>query len=150
MAEEERPKQENEATAEKQKEIQQKYVEYQVAEQQIKQMQQQMERLEAQTAEANSIEQSIADISKAKPGEEVLVPVSGGVFFKATMDDNHKFLVNVGGGVVVEKDIDGTKDLLKKQSDEIDKYKTQIAQQLAEHFMKFQQLELELKKLVEG
>lgn len=148
MAEADKPKQGKEE-AEKQKQIQQKYIEYQVAEQQIKQMQQQLERLEAQTAEASAIEQSIADISKARPGEEVLVPVSGGVFFRASMNDSKKFLVNVGSGVVVEKDVDGTKDLLKKQSDEIDRYKEHIAQQLAEHFMRFQQLEMELKRLVE-
>ena len=149
MAEEKGPDQEKDKTAEKQKQIQQKYVEYQVAEQQVKQLQQQLEKLEQQTIEAAAIEQSITDIAKAKPGEEILVPVSGGVFFKASMKDSGRFLVNVGGGIVVEKDVDGTTDLLKQQSEEISKYKDQIAMQISEQMMKHQELEAELKKLIE-
>jgi prefoldin alpha subunit len=138
-----------ENTKDKQKEMQKRYIEYQVCEQQLKQLQQQLEKLEMQTLEVNNVIQSVEDISKAKPGEEVLVPVTGGIFFKANMSENSRFLVNVGGGVVVDKDVEGTKKLLQEQAMEIEKYKEQIASQIAAQISRYQELEAELKKLVE-
>ncbi|MBN1544432.1 prefoldin subunit alpha [Candidatus Woesearchaeota archaeon] len=133
----------------KQKEIQKRYIEYQMAEQQIRQMQQQLEKLEAQTSEVAAVEQSIEDIAKAKAGDEVLVPVSGGIFFNANVGGSGTFLVNVGSGVVVEKDLEGTKGLIKDQSRELDKFKDHVVQQIAEHITRYQELEIELKKLIE-
>lgn len=133
----------------KQKEIQRKYLEYQIAEQQIKQFQQQLEKLEAQTAEVNAVENSIEEMSKADTGDDLLVPVSGGIFFSASVKDTKKFLVNVGAGVVVEKDAAGTKALIEEQARELEKYKEQVVQQLAEHLTNYQELEAELKKLIE-
>jgi prefoldin alpha subunit len=134
---------------EKQKEIQKKYVEYQVLEQQIKQLQQQLEKMEAQTAEIAAVEQSLTDIGKAKQGDEILVPVSGGLFFRATVKDSNHFLVNVGNNVVVEKDVEGAKQLVSDQAKEIDKYKDQVTQQLAKQLEEHQEAEKELKKLIE-
>jgi prefoldin alpha subunit len=129
--------------------MQKKYIEYQVLEQQIKQLQQQMEKIDAQMNEAASVEQSIEDISKAKTGEEVLVPVSGGVFFKATLKESTRFLVNVGSGVVVEKGVEETKGLVKAQSSEMEKYKEHMMEELAKSIAQYQELEKELKGLVE-
>jgi prefoldin alpha subunit len=134
----------------RQREIQRRYIEYQVEEQQIRQLQQQLEKLEAQTAEIAAVEQSIDDMAKAKEGDEVLVPVSGGIFFRAGMTDNSSFLVNVGSGVVVKKDVEGTKQLIREQAREIDKFKEQVVEQLAVHIAKYQEIESELKKMVEG
>jgi prefoldin alpha subunit len=142
-------KAEDKAQEEKQKEIQKKYIEYQVMEQQIKQLQQQLEKMEMQTKEIEAVEQSLSDISKAKDGDEILVPVSGGVFFKASVKDCKNFLVNVGHNVVVEKGLEGTKHLVHSQSEEIDKYKEQVTTQLAMNLEQHQQMENELKKLVE-
>jgi prefoldin alpha subunit len=139
-----------EPTKQKQKDIQQRFMEYQMLEQQIKQLQQQLEKMEAQTAEVNKVAESVEDISKAKKGSEVLVPVSGGIFFRTTMQENSKFLVNVGSGVVVTKDAEGTKKLLKEQATEIELYKMHVAHQLEKSLEQYQMIENELKKLIEG
>lgn len=143
------PKMAKETQDEKRKLMQKRYIEYQVLEQQIKQLQQQMEKVDAQMNEASAVEQSIEEISKAKTGEEVLVPVSGGVFFKAAMKESTKFLVNVGSGVVVEKTVDETKGLIKAQSAEMERYKEQMMEELAKNIAQYQELEKELKGLVE-
>jgi prefoldin alpha subunit len=134
---------------EKQKLLQQKYVEYQMIEQQIKQMQEQLEKMEAQTAEITNVSKSIKDISKAKQGEDVLVPVSNGVFFRAGIKDTASFLVNVGSGVVVKKNLEETETLLNEQHKELESYKEQVVQQLAVHLGRYQELENELKEIVE-
>jgi prefoldin alpha subunit len=133
----------------KQKDLQKKYIEYQVAEQQMKQVQQQLEKLEAQMIELSAVEQSIDDMSKTKTGEEVLVPVSGGVFFKATVKESKKFLVNVGGGVVVEKGADETKGLLHEQAKEMENFKDRLTAEMAKQLVQQQELEKELKSLIE-
>jgi prefoldin alpha subunit len=134
---------------ENQKEIQQKFMEYQMLEQQMKQLQEQLQKLEQQGQEVENVKQAIEDIAKAKPGEEVLVPVSGGIFFKAQMKDGGQFLVNVGSGVVVEKDCEGTLGLINNQAKELDKYKDQITGEIAKQLAKHQGIEAELKKLIE-
>jgi len=140
---------EEKAQEEKQRVIQQKYVEYQMMEQQIKQLQQQFEKMEMQTKEVAAVEQSLSDISKAKDGDELLVPVSGGVFFKASVKDCNNFLVNVGHNVVVEKDVESTIKLVQSQAIEISKYKEQVMNQLTITLEQFQAMENDLKKLID-
>lgn len=135
--------------AQKQKELQQKFMEYQMMEQQLKQVQEQMEKLDAQSNEVKAVEQSIADIGKASPGDEVLVPVSGGIFFRATIKDSKDFLVNVGSNVVVTKDIEGTSALVHKQGEEVEKYKMMLSQQMEELMANHQKLEDDLKNIIE-
>lgn len=138
-----------EPSKEKQKEMQSRFMEYQVLEQQMKQIQQQLEKMEQQTAEIEKVKESIADISPAKKGDEVLVPVSGGIFFRTTMQDSNSFLVNVGSGVVVQKDATGVKDLLNEQSKEMEIYKLHLAAQLEKCTEQYQAIEVELKQLIE-
>jgi prefoldin alpha subunit len=138
-----------EPSEKRQREVQKKYIEYQVEEQQIRQLQQQLEKLEAQTLEIAAVEQSIEETANARQGADILVPVSGGIFFSASIKDNSSFLVNVGSGVVVRKDVDGTKQLIRDQASEVEKYKEQVVEQLAMHIARYQEIEGELKKMVE-
>ena len=133
----------------KQQDLQQKYIAYQVAEQQIKSHQQQLEKFEQQLQEIRTVVEALEDISKAKKETEVLVPLSGGIFFRAKMADNQKFLVNVGSGTVVEKTVEETKGLVKDQVKEIEKYKDQITENLANLITECQMLEAELRQVSE-
>jgi prefoldin alpha subunit len=135
--------------AEKRKSLQKRFIEYQMLEQQIKQLQQQLEKLEAQTLEVSNVEQCIADMAKSKTGDEVLVPVSGGIFFKATVKESNMFLVNVGGNVVVEKSVDDTRGLILQQGKEIEKYKETVMMQLSKQLSELQDLEKELKGIIQ-
>ncbi len=134
---------------EKKKQLQQKYVEHQMMEQQLKQMQQQLEKLESQVQEVERVNESVAELADAKEGDEILVPVSGGIFFKAKVIDANKFLVNVGAGVVVSKNKEDTKVLLNEQTVEINKYKEQVSQHVAHQLEAHQQLENEIKSMME-
>jgi prefoldin alpha subunit len=133
----------------KQQSLQQKYIAYQVAEQQIKAHQQQLEKFEQQLNEIMTVVEALDDISKAKKDTEVLVPLSGGIFFRTRMDENQKFLVNVGSGTVVEKSVEETKKLVEEQAKEIEKYKTQVSNNLIHLITEYQMLEAELRKMSE-
>jgi len=149
MTEENKTGKTAEPDAEKQQMLQQKFMEYQMEEQQIGQVQQQLEKLEAQKKEATAVKEAIEDIGRAKAGDEVLVPVSGGIFFRTEMKESRQFLVNVGGGVVVSKDIDGTKALVDEQISEIGKLKMKLSMQLQEFTDDHKKKEEELKRLIE-
>ncbi|MFH1668558.1 MAG: prefoldin subunit alpha [Candidatus Woesearchaeota archaeon] len=133
---------------ENRKKLQQKYVEHQMLEQQLKQMQHQLEKLESQMQEVATVEKSVAELSAAKEGDDILVPVSGGIFFKAKVTDASRFLVNVGAGVVVSKNMEDTIALLKEQTHEIDRYRELVSKQLIQYIEAHQQLENDIKSIM--
>jgi len=111
-------------------------------------MQEQLKTVEKQKQEASSVKQSLADFEAAKVGDEVLVPVSGGIFFRTTLKETDKFLVNVGSNVVVEKDMSGVMELVDSQVLDIEKFYDRLMTEFTKLALKYQTLEEELKKMV--
>ena len=95
-------------------ELQKKYLEFQLLDQQLKQTQKQAQLLE--------------ELKDVKPGSEILVPVSNGMFAKATLTDSHELIVNVGSGAAVPKTIEAAQQMLAKQLDEVQKVRVQLAE----------------------
>jgi prefoldin alpha subunit len=132
----------------KQSEIQSKFMAYQVAEQQIKQHQEQLMKFQSQIQEINSVLQALEDISKVKKGEDALVPLAGGIFFRAKMDENKSFLVNVGSNTVVEKSLEDTKAIILTQLEEIGHFQEHVTENLTHLVTQYQLLESELKDII--
>lgn len=132
---------------EKQQEIQQKYMELQVLGQQINQMQKQIQLLENQSIELTLVEQGLEDIKNVKIGTKILVPISSGIFVKAELKDNEELLVNVGANVTVKKDIPSTKQLIKRQLDEIKKVQEETIVELQKLVIKANSIEEEINKI---
>ena len=106
-------------------------LELQFLDSQIKQAEQQMSQAEEQIFEVNILIDSLCELKTAKRGQEILVPVANGIFIKAKIEDKDLLKVNVGGGVVVEKTIDGTIEMLRAQVKNIEKYKDETFAQLS-------------------
>ena len=101
------------------------YFEMRTLEQQMKQLSQQIAILENQIQEFENSQDAITGL-KSKTGEEILVPVSSGIFARAKLDNNDKFIVNVGASIAVEKSGDETIDVLKNQVNEMRQYREQM------------------------
>ena len=86
-------------------------------------------------------------MSKTKKDTEVLVPLAGGIFFRARMNDGQKFLVNVGSNTVVERSVEETKKLVERQLEEVGKFKDQVTENLTHLIAEHQMLGAELKRL---
>ena len=129
--------------------LQEKYMQHQMLEQQLKQMQEQLVKFESQIAEISSIAQSISDVEDVKEGTEILVPVANGIFIKAEMKNNDALLVNVGKGVTVKKGFKDTRDLLQSQADEISRFREQLISQIGLGVNKLNQIQAELKKMIQ-
>jgi prefoldin alpha subunit len=134
-------------TEECHKELQQKYLELQIMDQQMKQIQKQVEAIEKQAAEIEEVQQSLDELGKSKPGSEMWVPISNGIFIKAKLEDNKKLGVNVGSSTVVTKDIPSTKKMLADQGEDMRKFQAELVSQFEKMAERAAELQHELQDL---
>lgn len=140
---------ENEAKAEStEKKAQEMYMEFQVIEQHIKQMQGQLEMVTGQLMELNATSGSLDEFKKISPGREIFVPLSAGIFAKASIKDTSELLVNVGANTAVKKDVDSTKKLIQSQIEEVKSMQTRIINELEKLTGHASQLEMKLQSMV--
>lgn len=128
--------------------IQEKYIEYQMIEEQLKKLYEQREMFQKQIDELENLLAAIKDIENIKPGAELFVPLSSGIFVKAEIKETKQVLVNVGDNVVIPKTIPDTALLLKKQQGEISLYKERIQQNIGMLVLHQQKVEAELYEFV--
>lgn len=133
---------------EEEKRLQEKYIEMKTIEQQMTEIQKQAQIVEQQLMELMATAQNLEDFKKTKKGDEILVPVSSGIFAKAELKNNKEFLVNVGADTVVTKDIDSTKKLMEKQVEEMRELHTKVNMHMQKLALYASNVEQELKELV--
>ncbi|MFC1649015.1 prefoldin subunit alpha [Nanoarchaeota archaeon] len=104
-------------------------MEIQMLEQHMNQMQQHIQGLDEKIAEAQQLGKSLDELKVVKPGEEIMIPISNGIFATGKLTDVSKMRVNVGSGVVVEKTLEGTQALVEKQVVAMKKLKEQSQEQ---------------------
>ena len=128
--------------------IQEKYMQLQMINQHLKQMQQQAEVVETQLGELISTYQALEELKKIKKDTVILVPVSSGIFVKAEIKDSENLLVNVGSDTVVLKGHPATKELIKKQLDELKEFHEKVHMEMQKLALASNSLEEELGELV--
>ena len=134
----------------KHEELQQKYMELQMIGEQIKQLQQQAQMLEEQSVELNMTLQGLEDLDKTKKDKEILVPISTGIFTKAELKAGKDLIVNVGGNVLVRKDVKTTVAMTKDRVETVEKYQNDTLENLQKLSLRAYELEEDLTKLTEG
>ena len=132
----------------KEKKAQEIYMEFQMLEQHIRQLQSQLEMVTHQLMELAATSSSLDEFKKISSGKDIFVPLSAGIFAKASIKDTSDLLVNVGANVAVKKDIDSTKKLIQGQMDEIRKIQKQMADELDKMMHHAAQLEMQLQSIV--
>ncbi|HDH81729.1 MAG TPA: prefoldin subunit alpha [Thermoplasmatales archaeon] len=70
-------------------------------------------------AEYRRVKSVLDEISKAKEGEEILVPLGGNIFIHASLKDTSNVMAEVGGGVVTEKSISKAMTFVDKKIEEL-------------------------------
>ncbi|HLG24793.1 MAG TPA: prefoldin subunit alpha [Candidatus Nanoarchaeia archaeon] len=133
---------------EPEKKAQQLYSEFQMIDANVKQLQRQLELATQQIMEISSTSQSLDEFEKIQSGKEILVPLSSGIFAKASIKDNSELLVNVGSNVVVSKDVASTKALLQKQLEEVRSVHSQMNNELEKMIHRATKIQVELSGLV--
>ena len=129
----------------KEQKVQELYMEFQMLDQHIKQIQKQLEAVTQQMIELTVTTNSLDEFNAIKPGKEIFVPLSSGIFAKASIKSNSELLVNVGANVVVKKDIASTKKLIQGQMEEVKKVQHQMVDELEKMTHRAAQLEMQLQ-----
>ncbi|MBI2653770.1 prefoldin subunit alpha [Candidatus Woesearchaeota archaeon] len=132
----------------KEKKAQELYMEFQVIDKHIKQLQQQLELVTSQFMELNATNRTLDEFTKIEVGKEIFVPLSSGIFAKASIKDSSELLVNVGANVAVNKDIPSTKKIIQNQIEEVKKVQKHMVEQLERMTTHAAQLEKQLHDLV--
>ncbi|MDA1196556.1 MAG: prefoldin subunit alpha [Nanoarchaeota archaeon] len=120
--------------------------------QEMQQMQQHLEQLQEQQA---MVEQQLEDLAmssngleefeKLSAGDEVLFPVSNGIFAKATLQNPSKLLVNIGAQAIVDKTPEQAKKILQDQFGELQELHQKIVGRLQAFMMQAQALDAQLQ-----
>ena len=129
------------------KDMQQRYLELQLYDQQMRQAQQQMQAVEQQTMEIEYVVQCLDEIMNVEAGTELFIPISSGIFLKATLVDSKEALVNVGGGTAVKKQIPEVKELLRAQIHELRRVQEELAAKMEEIARRAAVIESDVRKL---
>lgn len=132
----------------KEKKAQELYMEFKMLEQHIKQMQAQLEAITHQIFELHSTSNSLDEFRNISAGKEIFVPLSSGIFAKASIKDNSELLVNVGANTVVKKDVDSAKKLILSQMEEIKRIQKHMANELEKMTSHAAQIEMQLQSIV--
>lgn len=76
---------------------------------------QQVKLIEEIVSEHQSAQNALEEIATIQKGEDMLVPLGGNVFLRASIVDTEKVLTGVGGGAVTEKSVSAAIDFLDKR-----------------------------------
>lgn len=133
---------------EKEKKAQEMYMEFQVLDQHIKQLQKQLEMVTNQLVELNMTSGSLDEFGNIKAGKEIFVPLSSGIFAKASIKDTSSLLVNVGANVAVTKDVASTKKIIQNQIEEVRKIQKQMVDELEKMTSHAAQMEMNLQEFI--
>jgi len=122
--------------------------EYALLAQLANELRSQLDLLNAALNEVLTAKAALEEVSKLKGGEELLIPLGGGVMIKASFKGEHKVLVNVGSNVIVEKDLEGA---VKYLSDREQALRRELQQRASEYRSILERLrELESKMAQAG
>ncbi|WP_457549842.1 prefoldin subunit alpha [Archaeoglobus sp.] len=90
--------------------------------------------------------ESLEYFNSLDEGVEALMNLGGGIFAYVDVKNAKKMLVDVGAGVVVEKEVGEAIEFLKKKREFIQKNVTSLEQMLQQIVEKARQIQIELAK----
>ncbi|MEM2911792.1 MAG: prefoldin subunit alpha [Candidatus Bathyarchaeia archaeon] len=96
---------------------------------------------------------TLEGLEKQKENAELLVPIGGGSYIKAKLENPDKVTVGIGAGVSIEKTLQEAKDIINKRLEELGKTRASLQQQFSqiierinEDREKFEELAAEFRK----
>ena len=101
-------------------------VELEVVNQRLTELNQSLQLVEQQLEQTSIALAVMNELDSANKGQEILVPIGGGVFFTVNKSSVSDIKVAVGAGVVVDKSSKDAQSFVKKQFDELQAYYQQL------------------------
>ncbi len=99
--------------------------------QQVELIQNQIDLIRTSMAEVEALSNTLEDL-KGKDSIEAFVPVGAGSFMRAELKNTDDIIISIGAGVAVKKDVEGAKEIIAAQkedlADSLDKMLAQLQQ----------------------
>jgi len=92
---------------------------------------------------------TLEGIQKEPPDASLFVPVGGGSYVKAKLENPDLVIVGMGAGVAVEKTLKEAKEILEERLKDLEKTKTALQSQLAEVAERIREDRIKLQELSE-
>jgi prefoldin alpha subunit len=121
-------------------------IEIRLLENTAEQLQMRVNLINAALTELSLASMSLEGIEK-KDSDEIFVPIGGGSYIKARLEDTDKVIYGVGAGIAIEKTIKEAKDDIANRIEELSKAKTALEQQLSQVLSKLQEEQSRLQEL---
>lgn len=121
-------------------------VELRILENTAEYLQSRVNLINAAITELNLASMSLDGIEK-KDSDSIFVPIGGGSYVKAKLEDTDKVVYGIGAGIAVEKSIKEAKEDIANRIAELNKTKAALEQQLNQVLIRMQEGQNKLKEL---
>jgi len=91
---------------------------------------------------------TLEGIKTQKPNADTLIPVGGGSFVRAKLDDVSKIVMGVGAGVAIEKPIEDSISEIKNRMADMEKARATLQEQLAQTLFRIEENRQKLGEIV--
>jgi len=98
-------------------------------------------------AEFTSANRTLEGLEKEKAEVSILVPIGGGSYVKAKLEDTDKVIYGIGAGVALEKSMKEAREDISNRIAELDRTKRSLEQQLNQIIEKAQEDQNRLQEL---
>lgn len=121
-------------------------VELRILENTAEYLQSRVNLINAAITELNLANMSLDGIEK-KDSDSIFVPIGGGSYVKAKLEDTDKVVYGIGAGIAVEKSIKEAKEDIANRIAELNKTKAALEQQLNQVLIRMQEGQNKLQEL---
>jgi prefoldin alpha subunit len=132
----------------KRRELQEMLFEAESYKKQMDSVRREMEVLGSLMSELDSSIKALAALKESKAGQEILVPIGGGSFIRASLKEPGKVLVGTGANISMEKDIDSASKILAERNAEMNSALERLKENAAEINSKLAELDEGYRVLV--
>ena len=130
-------------------ELQKKYVELQLLNEQIKKIHEQFIFLQQQLNELSNLELTVTDMKEVKKDSEIFSPLGSGIFVNSKLTNTATVLVNIGAGILVEKNLQEAVNLINFQAKNVHESIESIKTELTKAVNYSQNLESEINEMAQ-
>ncbi|MGQ9515270.1 MAG: prefoldin subunit alpha [Thermoproteota archaeon] len=116
--------------------IRQAYVEVKILESYAEEIRARLQVVLTTAMDLQTTKTAIEELSKTAVDTPILVNLGGGVYSMTKLADSKKILIDVGTGVVVEKTVEGSLEIINKRLEDLEKARASLESQLSNVLMR--------------
>jgi prefoldin alpha subunit len=127
--------------------IEEKSSEFEMLRHELENIDAENQEINSRMAEFRSAIEIISQVKKAKPDQEIVMPLSEGLMLKVYIKDPSKALIGIGNNIIIEKNSEECDKYIKERIDEADSLLIQLSNEANNVTDKLRKLESELISL---